>query len=108
MKNLFCPLMALAVFTLPQAVHASSIDLIFCSENSALLTYQVTNAEETPSVKIRDIDTTGNSISISVANGTGETDGNFASAWTGSNNNIEAFFVNASGVQVGAVARCPE
>jgi hypothetical protein len=107
MKNPVYPLIALAVFTLPQTASASSLSLIFCSENTAMVRYEVNNADETPNVKIRDIDTTGNSISISVGNGIAEIDSNFASAWSGSNNNIEALFVNASGAQVGAVARCP-
>ena len=108
MKNLFQVSLAIAFFSFPQIAHASSLNLVFCSENSALLKYEVTNAEQTPSLIIRDTGTSANALTISVGNGSAEMDGNFASAWSGSNNNIEALFVNASGAQVGAVASCPE
>lgn len=106
MKNLGFLLLTMAVFSVLQIAYASSLDLVFCSQDLAVVNYDVTDADATPAIYIRDMDVTDNSISVAVGNGVGTFDGNFAGEWSGSNTNIEAFFVNASGTQVGAAVRC--
>lgn len=108
MKALSRFLIVMSASLWPHASHAASLELIFCSADTAVLKYEVTNEAETVSIKVRDIDTTTNASTFAAGSGQATLENNYAAAWSGSNNNIEALFVNASGVQVGAVARCPE
>lgn len=108
MKTLSRLLIVMSASLWPHASHAASLELIFCSADTALLKYEVTNEEETVSIKVRDIDITNNASTFTAGNGQATLENNFAADWSGNNTNIEALFVNASGAQVGAVARCPE
>lgn len=108
MKNVRLFAAMITFSAVSQVAHAASLELVFCSQNFAVLDYETTSVEATPNIEIRDLDITTNSVIIDAGDGVGTVDGNFANEWSGSNTNIEALFVNASGAQVGAVSRCPE
>lgn len=108
MKALPRLLIVLSASLWPHGSYAATLEWVFCSADTAVLKYEVTNEAETVSIKVRDIDTTTNASTFAAGNGQSTLENNFAADWSGNNNNIEALFVNASGAQVGAVARCPE
>ena len=107
MKALSRLLIVLSASLWPHASYAATLELVFCSADTAVLKYAVTNEAETVSIKVRDIDTTSNVSTFAAGSGQTTLENNFAAGWSGNNTNIEALFVNASGAQVGAVARCP-